>query len=367
MAVQNAQLYIHHPHGLPGKDLLQIELERYQQIYHHIRRQPATKTEKDTLKFVTFEINRIQAQRSGGALRRFWYSPLVATLRIWASRRTDLYNYHYNKINAVKTDIIQNHNLQTLSGALAGQGFAASMEGPLKKMISQGLDSFQLPYSDDNHKRATFLLHFDKIPGTTLYYFSSFEAIAKSSVQSLLAGGGQGPRLHFSCLDNVQISATQAAALLDGRPVCLHINQQDKWLTLDTGKVGTKFPFTQHAYDLDAYLQQLPLANGKSNQLPALREALRQGQSKTVALLIDGQIQKITIAVDITRQTLQLTDAEGKTHPFSFNQTTVSPVNLQHQQGHTRQDVTTQQKYKPELPQGPDIDQIIRNRAGRSR
>ncbi len=310
-AEQEAQLYISNP--LEGRrDLRDIELklQYYNNVYNRFRRN-ATSDEKVSLHFMRHEMGKMRARLNPTMLNQILYSPVGNRIRNFINGNNLLYAKLNKKIKEIRADLVKEHNLQALSSSVKQAGFKIEIEGALKKMIDQDFPASHIRYADVHYPKTDFVLHFQKVPDTDLYYFEKFDAISRPTLESLLSNDPSCRRHTFSLLDQTLFTAGEAANLLNGKCVCKNMEGKESWLMLDATNQNQQQPFKRISFNLEKALDRLPI-NLNSSQYQALLQTLKAGNSKEVSININNNPVKYIIEAAPNRKTIDVLDRNGQ-------------------------------------------------------
>jgi hypothetical protein len=307
-AEQEAQFKIFHPVG--GHDLhaTALKLVHYTHIKNTYRKRP-NNDEKQSLRFVRSEIANLKARLNPTLLNRILYSNIGNIVRNYIKRRHKLVTAHRKPLNTIQKTLIQENNLQSLNESLKKAGFNYQMDGTLKKMMDQGFPQFHLPYADTQNKNSYFVLHFNKLPGTDQYYFEKFEAVARPTLDSLLNRDTTCQRHTFSQIGNEErFTASEADRLVNGKHIYKNRQGKDSWLSLNP----ISKQLNSISFNIEKALAKLPITIKKDTaQYDSLLQSLKNGKSKEVSLLINGQSIKYTLEAAPDRKAIDVLDRNG--------------------------------------------------------
>jgi hypothetical protein len=311
-AEQETQLKISNPIE-SRRDNYDVELKinYYKSILREYRK-TKDRLEKNALRYVRHEIRRLQGQLKPNLFNRIYYSDIAELLKTWMRGEKDPVSYYQKAIREMERERIQNYNVQSLSTQLKKAGFNLEMEGALKRMVAQNFQQFHLRYADVENPNAHYVVHFEKIPQTNLYYFKKFEAVSRPSLEALLNNDINCQRQTFFVHDEYKVNASEAAALVNGRSVCKTIDGEQQWLMLDRVSMRNDQYLTMR-FDLEKALLNLPI---KERENPAkyqtIISALQKGQRKEVTLLINNNSMKFALQAEPRRKAVDVLDQNNR-------------------------------------------------------
>ncbi len=310
-AEQEAQFKIFHPVG--GHDLhaAELKLQHYTNIYNTYRKN-SSRNERKYLHFVHNEIAKLKARLNPTLFNRVLYSRIVNKLYNFLAGKAKLCEFLNKSLADIEHNVIREHNLGSITDNLKKTGFTFQIEGTLRKMMDHGFPKFHLPYADVQNKNSYFILHFNKLPGTSQYYFEKFECVARPSLDSLLNRDSSCRRHTFSQINSQSFSASEADRLVNGKCVCKVIDKKETWLIMNSISAPDTQEFIIVPFDLEKSLAELPVTikNGTS-QYNALLQSLKNGKSKEVMLIINNIPLKYTLEAAPLRKTIDVLDRNG--------------------------------------------------------
>ena len=309
-AAQDAKLKLYSPLQTSREDIV-LKLSHYSNIYSAFRK-TASGQEKDSLKYLRFEMARLNAKLNPNFFNRFFYSEIADSIRELFRGKSDPVAYFQKEIQQIEKDILQEHNVQSLSASMKKMGFQVEMEAQLRKMINHDFPQFHFRYNDATNPDAHYVLHFEKIPDTGLYYFESFEAIKLVSLDAVLNKDMSCPRHKFHLQDGVQMNASESAKLVNGKSICKSIDGKETWLVLDS--LGSRFqrPYQSVSFNLEKALSNLPIKEKQNpSEYQKVIEALKAGRKKEVTLVINNAPVKYYIEASPPSNTVYVLDKAG--------------------------------------------------------
>lgn len=315
-AEQDAQLKIANPRAHSSdRAALQLKYLHYRNIYKAFKK-GANREEKKTLRYVRHERKKLRAKLRPNLFRRVRYSRIVDVTTGFLIGRYGMYKWHNQTLQNDQKDLLRSHNLSNLQDNIKKAGFNNSMEGPLQKMIDLNLPEFHLRYNDPLHcKNTDYVLHFKKIPQSDIYYFEKFDATARPTLQSVLKNDSSSVRQSFSLLDNMNVTAREAANLVNGRAINKEINGKESWLYLDVTRRNDlqNHPYMEYAFDLEKALSKLPIKQMETpGQRSTLLQELKAGNSREVTITRNGQPIKYTIEAAPSIKSLNIFDSQNR-------------------------------------------------------
>jgi len=315
-AEQDAQLKIANPRGHSSdRSDLQLKYLHYRNIYKAFKK-GANREEKKTLRYVRHERNKLRAKLRPSLFRRVRYSRIVDVMAGFLIGRYGMYKWHNQTLQNDQKGLLRTHNLSNLQDSIKKAGFNNSMEGPLQKMVDLNLPEFHLRYNDPLHcKNTDYVLHFKKIPKSDIYYFEKFDATARPTLQSVLNNDSSSVRQSFSLLDNMNVTAREAANLVSGRPIYKELNGKETWLYLDTTRRNDlqNYSYKTYNFDLEKALSKLPIKQmGIPGQRSTLLQELKVGNSREVTITKNGQPLKYTIEAAPNIKAINIFDSNNR-------------------------------------------------------
>ncbi|TXJ29012.1 MAG: hypothetical protein E6Q24_04870 [Chitinophagaceae bacterium] len=291
-----------------------LKLDYYRQVRQKYRKtRPLTRDEKKSLRYTRKEIRHLKTQLRPTTWKRFWHHRITSTVRHYLAGNLRLYKEHDEKIEQIQKDYFQEHNLRELTESMKKKGFKFEVEGPLKKLIDQDLPRFHLRYADVQHRNADFILHFNKVPRSSIYYFEKFEASARPNLDTVLKNQSSRTWTKFSTNGDINFSAREAHSLVTGKSICKNINGRETWLTLDNTGFSQHDSFKQVNFDLQKVMRKLPI-KGLDNpkQYQAIEKALKLGLNTEVTLLLNKEEIKCNLLAAPNRKTIDVLDSNNQ-------------------------------------------------------
>ena len=218
----------------------------------------------------------------------------------------------------IKTDVMNNENLQYLTDNIKYMGFGENLKADLEKNMKEGKADFQLHYKAEiNKKPFEATLNFRKSDSTDMYFFNNYHASfeknnSEKMEQTFYMNKGKG------------ITSKEAFNLLDGRSVHKDLvtkeNQPYKaWIQLDpankdkNNNYEVKQFHENYGFDLKAAVQKFPIVDLKEqDKEKALMQSLQKGNVQSVTIEKDGNSHKMFIEADPQYKKVNLYDANMK-------------------------------------------------------
>ena len=218
----------------------------------------------------------------------------------------------------LKTNVMNNDNLQYLTDNIKYMGFGENLKTELEKNMSEGKADFQLHFKAEiNKKSFDATLSFRKSDSTDMYFFNNYKA-------SLEKSNGEKNEQTFYLNKGKGVTAKEAYNLLDGRAVHKDLVTKEgqpykAWIQLDFEKKDTKNNFEvkqfheNYGYDLKAAVGKFAMAELKdSEKEKALMQSLQKGNVQSVTIEKDGNSHKMFIEADPQYKKVNLYDANMK-------------------------------------------------------
>ena len=124
----------------------------------------------------------------------------------------------------LKTNVMNNENLQYLKDNIKYMGFGESLHGELEKNLGEGKADFQLQLKTEmNKKPFEATLNFRKSDSSDMYFFNNYHA-------SLEKSNGEKNQQTFYLNKGKGVTAKEAYNLLDGRAVHKELTTKDGWI-----------------------------------------------------------------------------------------------------------------------------------------
>lgn len=306
-----AQSKIYSPFHTSREDI-ELKLGHYSHLYSAFRK-TAIGQEKESLKFLRYEIGRLKAQLNPNFFNRIYYSEFADFLREYFGPKNNPIHHFQLEILKIEKMTVQEHNLQTLNSSLKSVGFNIEVEGQLWKMINQDFPQFHFRYSDPKIPGSHFVLHFRKEPQTGFYYFEKFDAIKLVSIDAVINKDMNCPRQTFPVYGEISINAMEASRLVNGKSICKPIDSNETWLSLDQRQINIGNPYQYNLFDLEKELTRLPILE---NQSPVkyrdIIQTLKSGGKKEVTLTIDDVPMKYFIEAAPQRKSVDVLDKNNR-------------------------------------------------------
>ena len=226
-----------------------------------------------------------------------------------------------NQFNSIKTNVMNEQNLDYLKGNIKLTGFGENFNDELEKNLKEGKDDFQLSYKNEiNKKPFEATLNFRKSEKTDMYFFNSYHA-------SLQKSNGEKVEQTFNLNKGKGVTAKEAFNLLDGRSVHKQLTNKDNvpyqaWLQLDfenkdkNNNFEVKQFHENYGYDLKAAVSKYAVAelNTPEKEKP-LMESLQRGNVQSVTIDKGGSPEKMFIEANPQFKSVTLYDGHMKRVP----------------------------------------------------
>lgn len=314
-AIQEAQSIAANPAGW-RQDVSRLDLKiRFYEGISAAAYAGASKAERSTLRFVRSQVRRMVALKRPTFWRRLLYHPVSIFLRDIILQRRLEFRKQEGHIRQTMRNELRTLNQHAVQQSLNERGFRLPVETILRKMIAQEMPQFHFRYADPARcKNTEFVLHFAKVPGSDFYYFQSFDAAARPDLQSMLNRPAGAVQQSFDIYAGKSFSASEAAVLVNGGFVAHIEDGREKWYSLDAGGqyLPGQAPLVIHSFDLEAELKKLPLKPFNATQYTNLLRALREGQSRSVELQLDGHQIRCKIRAAPQSRSVVVHDAHGR-------------------------------------------------------
>ena len=218
----------------------------------------------------------------------------------------------------LKTNVMNNDNLQYLTDNIKYMGFGENLKADLEKNMKEGKADFQLHYKAEiNKKPFEATLNFRKSDSTDMYFFNNYHA-------SLEKNNSEKMEQTFYMNKGKGITSKEAFNLLDGRSVHKDLVTKEgqpykAWIQLDTtckdknNNFEVKQFHENYGFDLKAAVQKFPISDLKEqDKEKALLQSLQKGNVQSVTIEKDGNTHKMFIEADPQYKKVNLYDANMK-------------------------------------------------------
>lgn len=218
----------------------------------------------------------------------------------------------------LKTEVMNNENLQYLTDNIKYMGFGDSLKADLEKNMNEGKPEFQLRYKAEvNKKPFEATLNFRKSDSTDMYFFNNYNA-------SLEKNNGEKAEQTFYLNKGKGVTGKEAYNLLDGRAV--HKDMVTKegqpykaWIQLDfenkdkNNNFEVKQFHENYGYDLKAAVEKFAVAEMKDPEKEkSLMQSLQKGNIQSVTVEKDGSSHKMFMEADPQFKKVTLYDSNMK-------------------------------------------------------
>lgn len=218
----------------------------------------------------------------------------------------------------LKTNVMNNDNLQYLKDNIKYMGFGENMNRELERNLGEGKVEFQLQFAAEiNKKPFEATLNFRKSNFTEMYFFNSYHA-------SLEKSNGEKNEQTFYLNKGKGVTAKEAYNLLDGRTVHKDLTTKEgqpykAWIQLDfenkdkNNNFEVKQFHENYGYDLKAAVEKFAVAELKDpEKKKALLQSLQKGNVQSVTIEKDGNSHKMFMEADPQYKKVTLYDDNMK-------------------------------------------------------
>jgi hypothetical protein len=289
-----------------------LKIQYYGNVLNRYRK-GATLAERKSMSFIRHELKSIRAKINPSVWNKFYHHPFFSSIRSFVAGNFRNYTEHKNALSNLENAVIKEHNFHNLKDTLRNAGFNMQVDSMLQKMMSQGLNNFHIRYTDPLHcKNTDYILHFEKVPGSDVYYFSKFDALSRPDLASVLKKENPSIKATFSMLEGVRVSAQESAILVNNGSVCKVIDGRERWVALDLVKHShSKVALRETTFNVAKYLSKLPLRQTDGQYIEKLVTALKAGLSRSAELLVNNRIVKCVLRAAPDLNKIQVTDNNG--------------------------------------------------------
>jgi hypothetical protein len=218
----------------------------------------------------------------------------------------------------LKTNVMNNENLQYLKDNIKYMGFGENMYRELERNLSEGKAEFQLHFAADiNKKPFEATLNFRKSDSTDMYFFNNYHA-------SLEKSNGEKNEQTFYLNKGKGVTAKEAYNLLDGRAVHKDLTNKEgqpykAWIQLDfenkdkNNNFEVKQFHENYGYDLKAAVEKFAVAElNDPEKEKALMQSLEKGNVQSVTIEKDGSSHKMFMEANPQYKNVTLYDSNMK-------------------------------------------------------
>ncbi|MBX2933932.1 MAG: hypothetical protein KF825_06780 [Ferruginibacter sp.] len=218
----------------------------------------------------------------------------------------------------LKTNVMNNENLQYLTDNIKYMGFGESLKSELERNMQEGKPEFQLHFKAEiNKKPFEATLNFRKSDSTDMYFFNNYNA-------SLEKSNGEKMEQTFYLNKGKGITSKEAYNLLDGRAVHKDLVTKEgqpykAWMQLDHSSKDKNNNFEvkqfheNYGFDLKAAVAKFPIADlNDTDKEKALMQSLQKGNIQSVTIEKDGESHKMFIEADPQYKKVTLYDSNMK-------------------------------------------------------
>ncbi len=218
----------------------------------------------------------------------------------------------------LKTNIMNNDNLQYLKDNIKYMGFGENMNRELERNLGEGKAEFQLRFAAEiNKKPFEATLNFRKSDSTDMYFFNNYNA-------SLEKSNGEKNEQTFYLNKGKGVTAKEAYNLLDGRAVHKDLTTKEgqpykAWIQLDfenkdkNNNFEVKQFHENYGYDLKAAVEKFAVADlNDPDKSKALMQSLEKGNVQSVTIEKDGSSHKMFMEADPQYKKVTMYDSNMK-------------------------------------------------------
>lgn len=218
----------------------------------------------------------------------------------------------------LKTNIMNNDNLQYLKDNIKYMGFGENMYRELERNLGEGKAEFQLRFAAEiNKKPFEATLNFRKSDSTDMYFFNNYNA-------SLEKSNGEKNEQTFYLNKGKGVTAKEAYNLLDGRAVHKDLTTKEgqpykAWIQLDfenkdkNNNFEVKQFHENYGYDLKAAVEKFAVADlNDPDKSKALMQSLEKGNVQSVTIEKDGNSHKMFMEADPQYKKVTMYDSNMK-------------------------------------------------------
>lgn len=218
----------------------------------------------------------------------------------------------------LKTNVMNNENLQYLKDNIKYMGFGENMYRELERNLGEGKAEFQLHFAAEiNKKPFEATLNFRKSDSTDMYFFNNYHA-------SLEKSNGEKNEQTFYLNKGKGVTAKEAYNLLDGRAVHKDLTTKEgqpykAWIQLDfenkdkNNNFEVKQFHENYGYDLKAAVEKFAVAElNDPDKFKALMQSLEKGNVQSVTIEKDGSSHKMFMEADPQYKKVTMYDSNMK-------------------------------------------------------
>lgn len=218
----------------------------------------------------------------------------------------------------LKTNVMNNDNLQYLKDNIKYMGFGENMYRELERNLGEGKAEFQLHFAAEiNKKPFEATLNFRKSDSTDMYFFNNYNA-------SLEKSNGEKNEQTFYLNKGKGVTAKEAYNLLDGRAVHKDLTTKEgqpykAWIQLDfenkdkNNNFEVKQFHENYGYDLKAAVEKFAIAElNDPEKAKALMQSLEKGNVQSVTIEKDGSSHKMFMEADPQYKKVTMYDSNMK-------------------------------------------------------
>ncbi len=218
----------------------------------------------------------------------------------------------------LKTNVMNNDNLQYLKDNIKYMGFGENMYRELERNLGEGKADFQLHFAAEiNKKPFEATLNFRKSDSTDMYFFNNYHA-------SLEKSNGEKNEQTFYLNKGKGVTAKEAYNLLDGRAVHKELTTKEgqpykAWIQLDfetkdkNNNNEVKQFHENYGYDLKAAVEKFAVAElNDPEKSKALMQSLEKGNVQSITIEKDGSSHKMFMEADPQYKKVTMYDSNMK-------------------------------------------------------
>jgi hypothetical protein len=218
----------------------------------------------------------------------------------------------------LKTNVMNNDNLQYLKDNIKYMGFGENMYRELERNLGEGKAEFQLQFAAEiNKKPFEATLNFRKSDSTDMYFFNNYHA-------SLEKSNGEKNEQTFYLNKGKGVTVKEAYNLLDGRAVHKDLTTKEgqpykAWIQLDfenkdkNNNFEVKQFHENYGYDLKGAVEKFAVVDlNDPEKAKALMQSLEKGNVQSVTIEKDGSSHKMFMEADPQYKKVTVYDSNMK-------------------------------------------------------
>jgi hypothetical protein len=218
----------------------------------------------------------------------------------------------------LKTNVMNNENLQYLADNIKYMGFGENHKADLEKSMAEGKAEFQLVHrAEINKKPFEATMNFRKSDSTDMFFFNNYHA-------SLEKSNGEKAEQTFYLNKGKGVTGKEAYNLLDGRAVQKDLVTKEgqpykAWIQLDfenkdkNNNFEVKQFHENYGYDLKAAVGKLAVTElNDPEKEKALMQSLQKGNVQSVTIEKDGSSHKMFVEANPQYKNVTMYDSNMK-------------------------------------------------------